>query len=333
MIISRTPYRVSFFGGGTDYPAWFGKHGGAVLSTAIDKYCYITCRQLPPFFAHRSRIVWSHIELVNDNSEIEHPAVEGCLRHLEVDYGVEIQHSGDLPARSGIGSSSSFTVGLLNCLHTMRGRDLSVRELAKESIYLEHVVMGETVGIQDQIAAAYGGLNRIEFAPDGGFDVHPLQLSMNRLEAFQGHLMMFFTGLSRTASTIAQAYVGDLEAKAQTLHTMRGMVDTATRILTDRDSSLSDFGSLLHESWQLKRKISDRISTPEIDKLYSRAREAGALGGKLCGAGGGGFLLLFVAPSQRESVRSGLNELIEIPIAVSSTGTTIITRPPQVTLA
>jgi len=287
MIISRTPYRISFFGGGTDYPAWYRKHGGAVLSTTIDKYCYLTCRYLPPFFEHRIRIVYSKMESCQTVDEIGHPAVREVLRYLDIQRGVEIHHDGDLPARSGMGSSSAFTVGLLHALYALKGYMPSKPQLASESIHIEQERLKETVGSQDQVSAAYGGLNHVVFHRNGEFTVRPVTLTPDRLQALSDHLMLFYTGIKRTAADIAKSYVDDIESRKRQLRIMKDMVDEAISVLNGRDD-LSHFGELLHEAWQAKRSLSPAVSNSEVDGIYERALSAGALGGKVTGAGGGG---------------------------------------------
>ena len=322
MIISRTPYRMSFFGGGTDYPLWFREHGGAVLAAAINHYCYITCRFLPPFFDHTSRIVWSKIELVNDNSEIEHPAIRAAMDHLKFNEGIELHHDGDLPARSGLGSSSAFAVGLLQALYALRNEEVSKRNLAEQAIHLEQSLLGETVGVQDQIQTAFGGLNRIEIRPDGSFDVQPLALSEARVQELQSHLLLFYTGVARNASEIAAAQLQAIPSHKEDLFEMRRLVDDATAIL--RDGDITDFGRLLHESWQIKRRLSDRIAPDFINDIYDRARRGGARGGKLLGAGGGGFMLFVVRPEDHIQVLNALHELLLVPVQFDWGGTQVL---------
>ncbi|OMG56842.1 kinase [Azonexus hydrophilus] len=329
MIITRTPFRISFFGGGTDYPAWYLEHGGLVLATTIDKYCYITCRHLPPFFEHKHRIVYSHIENVREIAEIQHPAVRAVLDCLKVEDGLEIHHDGDLPARSGLGSSSSFTVGLLHAICALRGQYVSKDELASQAIYVEQKVIRENVGSQDQISAAFGGLNRIEFRQNDSFDVAPVITAPDRLADLQGHLMLFFTGVSRIASEVAKAKIDNLKNRVVELKAMHAMVDEAIAVLQDRQTPITAFGELLDRSWQLKRSLSDRVSTPEIDALYSAAREAGATGGKIIGAGGGGFLLLFVRPEYQARVRERLHGLVHVPFKFENSGSRVVLYQPN----
>ena len=329
MIITRTPFRISFFGGGTDYPAWFREHGGAVLATAIDKYCYITCRYLPQFFEHRHRIVYSKIENVREVSEIEHPAVRAVLSWKDVKRGLEIHHDGDLPARSGLGSSSSFTVGLLNALSALDGRYITKQELAEQAIHVEQDVIREAVGSQDQISAAFGGFNRIEFRRDGGFQVDPVVLPRARLRELQSHLMLCFTGLSRYAVEVAQSKIANFSAREAELKAIRAMVDSAIDVLRDPAKPIAEFGRLLDESWQQKRRLSDKVSTPEIDEMYARARSRGAIGGKILGAGGGGFLLLFAEPGAQQAIREEFARLVHVPIEFDGDGSRVVLYQPD----
>ena len=323
MIISRTPFRISFFGGGTDYPAWYRKHGGAVLATTIDKYCYLTCRYLPPFFEHRIRVVYSKIEDCQTIDEIKHPAVRGVLRYLNIDRGVEIHHDGDLPARSGMGSSSSFTVGLLHALYALKGHMPSKQQLAMESIHIEQKLLKETVGSQDQVLAAYGGFNHITFLPNGEISVRPITIAAERMRELNSHLMLFYTGIKRTASNIAESYVNDIESKEQRLCMMSDMVDKGISILSS-GQDITRFGQLLHEAWQAKRGLSSEVSNSYVDEIYDQAISAGAIGGKITGAGGGGFMLLFVPPSRQRKVREKLNKLIYVPFKFECSGSQII---------
>src|SRR2546422_648675 len=280
MIISRTPFRVSFFGGGTDYPDWFREHGGAVLSTTIDKYCYISVRELPPFFDHRFRVVYSIVENVKEIKEINHPAVRAVLDRFQTDRGLEIHHDGDLPARSGLGSSSAFTVGLISALHALGGRYVSKDALASEAIHVEHCMLREPVGVQDQISAAFGGFNHIAFNRDGTHEVRPMILPRERIEALQDHLFLVFTGKSRLAPQVARTVIGNLKDKADDLRTMQQQVAHAIAVLSSPTTDLAEFGRLLNDAWRLKRNLSNRVSTPEVDDLYDAAMRAGAIGAK-----------------------------------------------------
>jgi D-glycero-alpha-D-manno-heptose-7-phosphate kinase len=323
LIISRTPFRISFLGGGTDYPSWYRSHGGAVLATTINKYCYISCRYLPPFFEHRIRIAYSKVERCNAIDEIEHAAVREVLRYLKIDMGVEIHYDADLPARGGLGSSSAFVVGLLNAVYALKGHMSNKRQLALESIYVEQELLKETVGSQDQVMAAYGGFNHVTFLPNGGIVVNPVTISQERLVELGSHLMLFFTGLARTASEVAKSYVPHLAEKQTELRSMSDLVDEGVAILNS-GQDICRFGELLHESWRIKHSLSSQVSNAYVDEVYAEARRAGALGGKLTGAGGGGFLLLFASPSERKAVRERLSKLLYIPFKMESCGSQII---------
>ncbi|MEE9542951.1 MAG: kinase [Thermodesulfobacteriota bacterium] len=327
MIINRTPFRISFLGGGTDYPSWYLKHGGSVLATAINKYCYITCRVLPPFFEHRLRVVYSRMETCGSFAEIKHPAVRETMRFLKIERGLEIHHDGDLPARSGMGSSSSFTVGLLHTLYAHKGVMPSKEQLMLESIHIEQNMIKETVGSQDQVTAAYGGLNKTVFSTDGEIDVTPLTLSAKRLEEFNSHLMLFYTGIKRTASDVAKGYVDELDKKEKTMKRLTAMVDEGLKILQD-GSDLSAFGELLHESWRIKKSLSGEVSNPRLDSLYDKAMKSGASGGKITGAGGGGFMLFLVPPEHQMEVREALHEQIHVPFRFEHKGSEIIYYEP-----
>ena len=323
MIISRTPYRISFFGGGTDYPAWYLENGGSVLATTIDKYCYLTTRYLPPFFGHRIRVVYTKLEHCETADEIQHPAVREALKYMGIERGVEIHHDGDLPARSGMGSSSSFTVGLLNTLYALKGQIRSKEQLAKESIYLEQDCMRETVGSQDQVLAAYGGFNSISFGRDGEISVTPMTLPPERTTELNANLMLLYTGIIRNATDIASSYVPDIATKKRLLDPLGKMVEEAKSILNS-GQDISAFGDLLHEAWLAKRALSPSVSTQELDEIYRTARSAGAIGGKLLGAGGGGFMLLFVTPERQPEVRRALDQFLNVPFHFESSGSRII---------
>jgi len=329
MIISRTPFRVSFFGGGTDYPAWYRQHSGAVIGTAIDKYCYITARNLPPLFEHKHRIVYSQIENVKNIEDIQHPAVRAILQEFSIDEGLEIHHDGDLPARSGLGSSSSFTVGLVNVLYALRGQMITKKELGQEAIRIEQEVIKESVGSQDQIWAAHGGLSRINFSSDGDIEVCPLIVSADRRIELENSLTLFFSGISRTADAIAKKQIANMEAKAANLHRIYEMVDEATNILHDKRADISEFGKLMTESWRLKRDISVEVSNDRIDEIFDAAMDAGAIGGKLLGAGGGGFFLFMSAPNRRDALRERLRGLVDVTFKLAAEGSKIVVYEPQ----
>lgn len=328
MIISKTPFRISFFGGGTDYPVWFEKYGGAVLSTTIDKYCYISIRYLPPFFEHKHRIVYANIENVKTIKEIKHPVVKSLLKYFQIKKGVEIHHDGDLPARSGLGSSSSFTVGMLNSFYALKGKIISKSHLAKEAIHIERDILKENVGSQDQVAVAHGGFNKIIFNNDHNFRVEAVTLKKEKIDQLQNHLMLIFTGFSRFASEIALEQIKNTHIKEKELNVMRNMVDNAIEILNS-NTDILEFGKLLHESWQIKKQLSSKISNPGIDRLYENALKHGAIGGKLLGAGGGGFMLLFVKPKDRKKLTKSLKNILEVDFKFELEGSQIIYYNPQ----
>lgn len=327
MIISRTPFRMSFFGGGTDYPAWYNEHKGAVLATTIDKYCYITARYLPPFFEHKSRIIYSKMEHITNIEDIDHPSVREVLKFLNIREGIEIHHDGDLPARTGLGSSSSFTVGLLNALYALKGMMPTKEQLATEAVHVEQDLIKENVGCQDQTLAAYGGFNFIEFGGPNHLQVRTVTVGPERLRELQSHLMLFFSGFSRTASEIAATQIKNTPNKTKELTQMYALALQALEVLKKGD--ICDFGKLLHESWQLKRSLSEKISTSHIDEIYNAAREAGAQGGKLLGAGGGGFVLIFAKPEDQPKIRARLKDFLEIPFKFESLGSQIIFYQPN----
>ncbi len=329
MIISKTPFRMSFFGGGTDLPTWYKENGGQVLSTAIDKYCYISCRYLPPFFEHKYRIVYSLIENVQHYSEIQHPAVRAILDYLDCDQGLEIHHDGDLPARAGLGSSSSFTVGLLNSIYALRGKYRSSGELGEEAIHVEQSIIKENVGSQDQLAVAHGGLNHIIFNEDGSHVVKRMVVPNDYLEKLQDNLMLFFTGTSRMASEIEKKKIENIKKRGQELKDIHSHVNEAISIMNKGIDSLDEFGLLLNETWKIKRSLSDGVSTNEVDDIYDAAISAGALGGKLLGAGGGGFIMFYVPKQHQENVKKKLKNLIRVPFNFESEGTRIVYFQPD----
>lgn len=325
MIITRTPFRISFFGGGTDYPVFYKEHGGAVISTTINKYCYITCRYLPPFFDHNYRIRYTNKEKTNTIDDIKHPSVRECLRYMGIDKGVEIVHTGDIPAMSGIGSSSSFTVGLLNALYALKGEVVTKRRLAFDAIHVEQTMIGEPVGSQDQTAVAFGGFNHIEFGgrKDGIF-VQTIPLNGEKLEYLQSCLLFYFTGYPRYASEVSKEQIERTHQKVKELNLMKEMVDEAINILNGPVEKFDAFGKLLHESWMVKRQLTKLISNGSIDDIYQTAINSGAIGGKLCGAGGGGFILLFVPPENQDKVKDKLKDLLLVPIRFENLGSHLI---------
>lgn len=328
MIVSRTPFRVSFFGGGTDYPAWYRERGGAVLATSINKYCYLMVRHLPPFFEHRIRIVYSQSENCQTVDEIRHPAVREVMRFLKVDRGVMIHHDGDLPARSGVGSSSAFTVGLMHALYALKGQMPPKQQLARESMFVEQECIKDTVGSQDQVLAAYGGFNHVVFTRDDEIIVRPMTLPAERIRELSAHLLLCFTGIKRTASDIAQSYVLDVRRKEAEFRRIGAMVDEGIAILNS-GQDIERFGRLLDESWRAKRSLSSSVSNAEVEAIYMEALRAGALGGKLLGAGGGGFMLLFVPPRHHARVLERLKGLIHVPFLFESSGSQIIFFEPE----
>ncbi len=328
MIISKTPFRISLFGGGTDYPVWYRENGGVVIGTTINKYCYLSVSQLSPYFDHKYRIIWSRIEDVNEISEIQHPAVRGALTFMNLDQGLEISYRGDLPARSGLGTSSSFAVGIINALHALRKVHLSNRELADKAIYLEQKILRETVGCQDQIWAAYGGFNIIRFYRNGNYEVRPLIIRHH--QRLEESFMLFFTGFTRTASDVAERLVDNIRKhqKENCLHRIMELCTDAKQVLQEQLDPINNIGELLHESWILKQQLTDGITTPAINEIYEEGLRAGAIGGKLLGAGGGGFILFIVGPEHQSSVVGRLHKLIEVPFKISDEGSKLLVVEP-----
>ena len=324
MIISRTPFRISFFGGGTDYPIWYEKHGGIVINATINKYCFITARYLPPFFKYKHKIRYYQHEETNNLNEIKHPSVRECAKYLKIDRGIEIVHSADLPAQSGLGSSSTFTVGILNTLHALQNYMPTKRELALEAIHIEQNLIGENVGSQDQTAAAFGGLNKISFNDSSNIDVEPIIISNERIFELQKNLMLFFTGFARTASEIAKKQIEITPSKKYELNTMKQICNESLRILTNNKKSLTQFGELLNEQWKIKRSLTSKISNKDIDLIYSAGIKAGALGGKLLGAGGCGFMLFYVPLEKQKAVKEALKSKLFVPFRFEYTGSKII---------
>ena len=323
MIITRTPFRISFFGGGTDYPAWYREHGGIVLSTSFDKYTYLTCRWLPPFFSHKYRVAYSKLEDVREPAEIVHPAIRAVLSAYEGSEGIELHSDADLPARSGLGSSSAFLVGLLNAIEALHCRRVSPMWLSREAIRYEQEVLSEHVGSQDQVATAFGGLNTIRFEKDNSIVVEPVIMPRQRKKELNDHLLLFFTGFARDASEIAKHQIANINNRSSELKAMYKMVQDALSILTT-ETDIRQFGELLHQSWMYKRKLSDKITDSRIDAFYETARNSGAIGGKLLGAGGGGFILLFVEPEKQGAVKQSLKNLLHVPFEMETSGSQII---------
>jgi len=329
VIITKTPFRISFFGGGTDHPAWFKENGGKVLSTTFDKYCYISIRYLPPFFDHKYRIVYSLIESVSKLRDIKHPAVREVLKYLKSTAGLEIHHDGDLPARSGLGSSSAFTVGLLNAMNALEGKFISSENLAKTAIHIEQNLIKECVGSQDQIAASFGGFNHIDFYSDETFLVEPISILQKRKIDLNDNLMLFFTGLSRFSSDVAESQISNMSNCSSQMNELQSMVDDGIRILINTNTPIEEFGMLLNSAWQIKKSLSTMISNTKIDNLYETAIKAGAIGGKVLGAGGGGFVLFYVKPENQVKVKEALSGLTYVPFKFENTGSTVVVYQPN----
>lgn len=329
MIVTKTPFRISFFGGGTDHPDWSSKNGGKVLATTFDKYCYISVRKLPPFFQHSHRIVYSKIESVNDINLIEHPSVREVLKYFDYYQGLEIHHDGDLPARSGLGSSSSFTVGILNAMNALNGVYSSPHQLATTAIHIEQNLIKECVGSQDQISAAYGGFNEIEFYKNGTFTVEPIVSKKNRLDELNNHLMLFFTGVSRFSSDVSKSQISNLGNCYNQMNELSDMVNEGSSILRNTQVPIDQFGTLLDKAWQIKRSLSNLISNNTIDELYNTAIKSGAIGGKILGAGGGGFILFFVKPENQNKVKKALKKFTYVPFKFENSGSKVVLYQPN----
>lgn len=326
MIITKTPFRMSFFGGGTDFPGFYEQHGGAVISSTFDKYCYVTVRHLPRFFEYTTQLVYAKMEFVSSSEEIEHPAIREAMKLLDM-HELRIAYDADLPARSGLGTSSSFAVGLLNAFYALKGKYVDKQKLADQAIYLERTLCNESGGVQDQIAAAFGGLNRINFDAEG-YTVEPIIISPDRKKQLNDNLLLFFTGFSRFSSDIQKGTESALRDKTKELLEMLSLVDEAQNILTSR-CDLNEFGRLLNHTWELKRGIAKKISTNAIDELYTNALSAGALGGKLLGAGGGGFLLFYVEKEKQVAVKKAMENLLFVPFEFENGGARVIHYSPE----
>lgn len=327
MIITQTPFRMSFFGGGTDFSGFYNEHGGAVISTTFDKYCYVTVRHLPRFFEYKTHLTYSKTEQVNSYEEIQHPAIRNAMKWLDM-HEIRLTYESDLPARSGLGTSSSFAVGMLEAFYALKGKYADKRKLADDAIHLERTLCNEAGGIQDQIAASFGGFNRINFSRDG-YTVSPVIISPARKAALNDNLLLFFTGFSRFSSDIQKTTEKSMKDKTAQLIEMYHLVDDAEKILTDETVSIDEFGKLLDYTWKLKRGISSGITTDAIDEQYEKAMNAGALGGKLLGAGGGGFLLFYVPKDKQEAVKKALQGQLHVPFRFENDGTKIIFYAPE----
>lgn len=328
MIITKTPFRMSFFGGGTDMESFFKEYGGAVLSTTFDKYCYVNVRHLPRFFDYSTELSYSKTERVTKVEQIQHPAIRNAMKMLDM-YEIRLTYEADLPARSGLGTSSSFAVGMLNAFYALKGKYADKKKLADEAIYLERVLCDEAGGWQDQIAASFGGMNRIEFSKDGTYEVRPVIIHPERKKQLNDNLFMFFTGFTRFSSAMQKANQAGYDEKIQQLKQMYALVDEAQRILEDKHSDLDDFGRLLDTTWRLKRQTGGAITTNSIDALYEKGIEAGALGGKLLGAGGGGFFVFYVQPEKKEAVMKAMSDLLYVPFRFEDGGTQVIHYSPE----
>lgn len=327
MIITQTPFRMSFFGGGTDLESFFRENGGAVLSTTFDKYCYVNVRHLPRFFDYSTELSYSKTERVTCIEDIQHPAIRNAMKMLDMKE-IRLTYEADLPARSGLGTSSSFAVGMLNAFYALKGKYADKKKLADEAIYLERSLCQEAGGWQDQIAASFGGLNRINFNADG-YEVLPVIVSPERKRRLNRNLMMFFTGFTRFSSEVQRVNADTQADRNVQLKEMLALVDEAERILTDKERNLDDFGRMLDCTWKLKRKTGAAVSTNSIDALYAKGISAGALGGKLLGAGGGGFLVFYVQPEHQEAVRRAMQDLLYIPFQFEDGGTRVIYYSPE----
>ena len=327
MIITKTPFRMSFFGGGTDMENYFKEYGGAVLSTTFDKYCYVTVRHLPRFFEYKTHLTYSKMEYVNEYDEINHPAIRNAMKMHDM-HEIRLSYDADLPARSGLGTSSSFAVGMLNAFYALKGKYADKRKLADEAIYLERVLCNEAGGWQDQIAASFGGLNKIVFNADG-YQVKPVIIDPARKERLNKNLLMFFTGFTRMSADIQQKNNLTAKDKIKQMQELYSLVDIAEGVLTDKSSDLDEFGRLLDHTWKLKRQTGTEISTNSIDEFYQKGIKAGALGGKLLGAGGGGFLIFYVQPEYQEAVMKEMSDLLYIPFEFENGGTQVIYYSPE----
>lgn len=327
MVITKTPFRMSFFGGGTDIEEFYKEYGGSVLSTTFDKYCYVIVRHLPRFFDYRNQITYSKIERVIEANEIQHPSVRMAMEYLDMKELI-LTYDADLPARTGLGTSSSFAVGMLNAFYALKGKYASKKQLADDAIYLERVLCNEAGGLQDQIAASFGGLNRINFTCDG-YEVLPVIISPSRKVQLNENLMLFFTGFTRFSAEIQADTKKNIGDKTKELLEMKTLVDEAEKVLTNCNGDLDEFGRLLDYTWKLKRQTSIKISTDSIDEQYDAAIKSGALGGKLLGAGGGGFLLFYVEKDKQDAVRKALNGLLEVPFTFENGGTSVIYYSPE----
>lgn len=328
MIITKTPFRMSFFGGGTDMESFFRNYGGAVLSTSFDKYCYVNIRHLPKFFDYTTELSYAKIERVADIEQINHPAIRNAMKMLDI-HDIRLTYEADLPAKSGLGTSSSFAVGMLNAFYALKGKYVDKKRLADEAIHLERILCQEAGGWQDQIAVAFGGMNRIDFNKDGTYDVRPIVIHPDRKKQLNDNLLMFFTGFTRFSSDLQKANQAGYDEKVKQLQQMYALVDDAEKVLEDKKSDLDDFGRLLDTTWRLKRQTGGAITTNSIDALYEKGIAAGALGGKLLGAGGGGFFVFYVQPEKQATVKEAMKDLLYVPFKFEDGGTQVIYYMPE----
>jgi D-glycero-alpha-D-manno-heptose-7-phosphate kinase len=324
MIISRTPFRVSFFGGGTDYPVWYRENGGRVISTTIDKYCYVTLRELPPFFKYKHLLRYFRREEVSTIDEIKHPSIRECLKYLDINKSIELVHHADLPAQSGLGSSSTFTVGLLMAGYALKNQMRTKKQLAHDAIEIEQQRIGEAVGSQDQTAAAFGGFNRINFGGYRELEITPLTISIEKMSNLQDHLMLFFTGFSRNASDIAQKQIEITSSKTKELDIMVDLCKEAEELLVSSENGFLEWGELLNEQWKVKKSMTNLITNSKIDEMYDEGIRSGALGGKLLGAGGGGFILFLVPPEKHDQIKTNLSSILHVPFKFDFSGSQIV---------
>lgn len=327
MVITQTPFRMSFFGGGTDYEGFYKEYGGSVLSSTFDKYCFVTVQHLPRFFDYSNQVTYGIIERTKSVNEVKHPAVRNAMQYLDM-HELRIVYEADLPARSGLGSSSSFTVGMLHAFYCLKGKYVDKRKLADDAIYVERFLCKESGGIQDQIAASFGGFNRIYFSAEG-YEVVPVIISDERKKTLNENLMLFFTGFSRYSSEIAASQEEELTNKTKELLEMKVLVDEAEKILVSK-TDLKEFGRLLDDTWKLKRGITNKVSSDDIDLIYQKGIRAGAVGGKLLGAGGGGFMLFYVEKERQKAVKNALKDLLYVPFQFENAGTKVVYYKPEI---
>jgi D-glycero-alpha-D-manno-heptose-7-phosphate kinase len=324
LIICRTPTRISFFGGGTDYPIWYEKNGGSVLSTSINKYSYITVRYLPKFFDYKYRIRYYKTEETDNLSEIEHPSVRECAKFVGIEEGFEMAHNSDLPAGSGLGSSSTFTVGMLHSLYALKSYMPTRRELAVNALHVEQELIGEAVGSQDQIAAAWGGFNKISFGGERNFEVDPIILSKDRLKELQDNLLLCFTGYSRSAPKIAEVQISETPSKYRELNDMQSLTTAAFELLKDSSGDLDEFGRMLNTQWRIKKSLASKITNSKLDQIYDVGIKNGAIGGKILGAGGGGFMLFYAQKEKQQKIIESLSSKLFVPFRFDNSGSKII---------